>query len=72
MCEVAEAYDVEVIDAASVLEGIPGVFVDVCHFNEEGHQKVGELLAERISKLLAKESPIAGSPLQKTSDRKEN
>jgi lysophospholipase L1-like esterase len=52
MIEVAREHHAEVIDAASVLEQDPYVFIDICHFNTTGHRRVGELLAERLSALL--------------------
>jgi hypothetical protein len=52
MQDVARASGIELVDAASVLERPPNVFVDESHFNKEGHRRVGELLAARISRLL--------------------
>jgi hypothetical protein len=48
MRAVATAEGATLVDGASVLESIPGVFSDVCHFNEEGHRRIGKLLANRI------------------------
>lgn len=51
--EVAVAYGAEVVDGAAVLEATPDVFVDVCHFNEEGHRRVGRAVAQVVSRVLA-------------------
>lgn len=48
MREVASVEHVEVIDGASVLESIPGHFIDMCHFDATGHRMVGELIAAHV------------------------
>ena len=53
MRQVASAYDVEVVDAAKVLDEHPYDYIDFCHFNVDGHRRVGELLASRISHVLS-------------------
>ncbi len=53
MREVAAESHVALLDGAAVLEEHPGVFVDFCHFNPDGHRRLGELLADRISEILA-------------------
>lgn len=52
MREVAQEYGIELIDVVAVLEKTPLVFSDSCHLNENGHRIVGELVAERILRLL--------------------
>jgi lysophospholipase L1-like esterase len=52
MTEVAREHGAVLVDAASVIESVPGVFIDTTHFNVEGHRRVGELLAARLSPLL--------------------
>jgi len=55
MREVAADNGVAVVDGAAVLEERPSVFVDFCHFNPNGHRRLAELLAGRISDLLRQE-----------------
>jgi lysophospholipase L1-like esterase len=52
MAEVAREHNAVLVDAASVIESVPGAFIDTTHFNVEGHRRVGELLAARLSPLL--------------------
>jgi lysophospholipase L1-like esterase len=52
MRAVARENDVEVVDGASLLEQHPEDFVDFCHFNADGHRRLGELLAQRIAATL--------------------
>lgn len=52
MRQVASDYAVELVDAAKVLNEHPYVYSDFCHFNVDGHRRVGELLASRISQIL--------------------
>ena len=47
--EVAMEYGVELIDAAAALHFSD--YDDFCHFNENGHRKIAELLAERLSRI---------------------
>lgn len=54
MKEVAEQYNVELLDAGSVMEQYPSYYVDECHPNVEGHLKIASLLSERINKILLK------------------
>jgi lysophospholipase L1-like esterase len=56
MRDVAVSQHVELVDARGVLREIPGVFIDSCHFNEEGHQKIGELIAARIAQWLREDA----------------
>jgi lysophospholipase L1-like esterase len=53
MRQVASDYAVELVDGAKVLDEHPYVYIDFCHFNVEGHRRVGELLASRISQILS-------------------
>ena len=50
MRQVAGQYNVDLVDAASVLEKDPYVFIDFCHFDSAGHRKVAELLAADLAK----------------------
>jgi lysophospholipase L1-like esterase len=52
MRHVAETSGIEVLDAASVLEASPETFIDICHFGEDGHRGVGELVASHLAPLL--------------------
>lgn len=47
---VAEEYGVPLIDAKSELEKRPRVFFDGCHFDVEGHEIVGNLIADVLMK----------------------
>ena len=53
MREVAAENQVDVLNGAELLEQDPSVFIDFCHFNVEGHRRLGEALASRISDMLA-------------------
>jgi lysophospholipase L1-like esterase len=53
MRQVASDYAVELVDAAKVLDEHPYDYIDSCHFNVDGHLRVGELLASRISQILS-------------------
>jgi lysophospholipase L1-like esterase len=59
MREVAAAHGVPLIDGGSAVDADPGDYVDMCHFNAEGHQRVAEALAPAIRALLAR-SDAAG------------
>lgn len=59
MRQVARDYGVELVDAATVLDEQPEDYIDFCHFNEDGHRRVGALLASRISPLLPVHTPQA-------------
>jgi lysophospholipase L1-like esterase len=50
--DVAARFEIEVIDAGSVLDQTPGDYIDFGHFDERGHQKVAELLHEPLQRLL--------------------
>ena len=54
MREVAEEYNIELVDAGSVLNQHPSYYLDDCHPDEDGHQEIANLLAERIQKILRK------------------
>jgi hypothetical protein len=49
MREVARETGSEVVEGADVLEQEPMDFLDNCHFNVDGHRRLGELLAKRIA-----------------------
>jgi len=67
MRQVANDYGVELVDAAQVLDEHPYDYIDFCHFNEDGHRRVGELLASRISHILSVHNPqIALSSREKS------
>ncbi|OGI62659.1 MAG: hypothetical protein A2W18_02790 [Candidatus Muproteobacteria bacterium RBG_16_60_9] len=53
MRDVARDSGAELVDGAVVLDQDPFVYIDFCHFNAIGHQRIGELLARRIERLLA-------------------
>jgi len=53
MREVAAGSHVALLDGAKVLEEQPSAFIDFCHFNADGHRRLGEALAVRISEILA-------------------
>ena len=53
MRQVASDQAVEVVDAAKVLDEHPYDYIDLAHFNVDGHRRVGELLASRISQILS-------------------
>ena len=53
MRQVASDYGVELVDAGKMLDEHPDEYIDFCHFNEDGHRRVGELLASRISHILS-------------------
>ena len=55
MREVAAGSHVALLDGAKVLEERPSAFIDFCHFNADGHRRLGEALAGRISEILAME-----------------
>jgi hypothetical protein len=57
MRQVANDYAVELVDGANVLDEHPLVYIDFCHFNVDGHRRVGELLARRISQILSDWKP---------------
>jgi hypothetical protein len=44
----AKEYGVPLIDAQSALEKTPRVFFDSNHFDAEGHQIVGKLVADAL------------------------
>jgi lysophospholipase L1-like esterase len=50
MRDVAQEYDVTLIDAKSKLEEAPRVFFDPVHFDAEGHEIVGRLIAGVLAK----------------------
>jgi len=52
MRDVAREYNVELVDAGSELARHPSTYIDYCHFDENGHQKIAVLLSESIRKIL--------------------
>lgn len=52
MREVAAAHGVQLIDGGRAVDADPGDYLDMCHFNAEGHQRVAEVLAPAIRALL--------------------
>jgi hypothetical protein len=52
MRTVGQQTDVDVVDGARVLDSMPEVFIDDCHFNEEGHRRIGELIATHLVRQL--------------------
>jgi lysophospholipase L1-like esterase len=63
MRQVASDYTVELVEAAKVLDAHPYDYIDACHFNVDGHRRVGELLASRISHILSVQRKNSSSPL---------
>jgi lysophospholipase L1-like esterase len=55
MKNVAADYGVEVVDGAAALDDRD--YIDFCHFDVDGHRKLGKLLAERISRVLPRTRP---------------
>jgi len=49
MREVGRLTEVDVVEGGELLNRQPWVYVDHCHFDAEGHRRVGELIAERIA-----------------------
>ncbi len=60
MRQVASTYGAELVDATKMQDEHPDAYIDFCHFNEEGHRRVAELLASRISHLLSAHTQQAG------------
>lgn len=60
MRQVASTYGSELVDATIMQDEHPDAYIDFCHFNEEGHHRVAELLASRISHLLSAHTRQAG------------
>ena len=58
MREVAQQYNIEIVDAGRVLDENYYDYFDICHFDQNGHQRVAYLLAEQLSKMLSKDKPI--------------
>jgi lysophospholipase L1-like esterase len=52
MREVAAEYNVGLIDATSVLDAHPSTYTDSCHFDEQGHRAVANLLSTRLEEIL--------------------
>ena len=52
MRQVAGVYGVELVDATKIQDAYPDAYIDFCHFNEDGHRRVAELLAGRIAHFL--------------------
>ena len=50
MRQVAEQNGIPLIDAKAELEKTPRVFFDICHFDAEGHEIVGNLIANALKK----------------------
>jgi len=51
MRDVAKEYNIEVIDGGYFLDNTPGVYMDFCHFNENGHEIIAHLFYESITKM---------------------
>jgi lysophospholipase L1-like esterase len=60
MREVAVKHGIAVVDAAGELSKVPEVYWDFCHFNEDGHEIVGRLVAEAIEAARAKRTAGKG------------
>ena len=52
MTELARDYNIDLVDAASLLEKDPYVYIDFCHFDSAGHRKIAELLATHLAEAL--------------------
>lgn len=57
MREVARENHVRIVEAAAAIDQDPYVYIDHCHFNELGHQKVAELLAPQVADALRTGGP---------------
>ena len=53
MQQVADEYDIELVDARPMLDDEPAAYQDACHITSYGHRLVAALLRERISRLQA-------------------
>jgi len=51
--DVAQEYELEVIDAASVLDSTPSDYLDFCHPDANGHRNIAHLICERLSEFYA-------------------
>ena len=60
MRQVASTYGAELVDATNMQDEHPDAYIDFCHFNEDGHRRVAELLASRISHVLSVHTQQAG------------
>jgi hypothetical protein len=49
MRDVAQEYDVPLVDAKSKLDESPRVFFDFDHFDAQGHEMVGKLVADVLA-----------------------
>lgn len=54
MRSVAKEYDVKVVEAGRALDEDPSLYLDNCHPNERGHQKIAGLLHAAVNEILAK------------------
>lgn len=64
MRQVAHEHGVELVDAGGLLDEHPGDYIDNCHFNVDGHQRVGELLAGRIAPRFSAEKAVQEASAQ--------
>jgi lysophospholipase L1-like esterase len=58
MRQVARDHGAAIVEGTMLVE-YPHVYTDWCHFNAEGHRRVGEMLAARISAVLRDARPGA-------------
>ncbi|MDY6987425.1 MAG: SGNH/GDSL hydrolase family protein [Thermodesulfobacteriota bacterium] len=68
MKEVAEEYDLEVVDAGRVLDEDPSDYYDFCHFDANGHRKVAHLLSSRIVDMLSRSATSTGGTSLRTTE----
>jgi lysophospholipase L1-like esterase len=52
MRQVAREHNAVIVDAGKALDEHPYEYIDACHFNADGHRRVGQLLAEQLRGLL--------------------
>lgn len=53
MRAVAAEQNADLVDGVAVLNAHPEDFIDSCHFDADGHRRVGEVLATHLSRILA-------------------
>jgi len=53
MRAVAAEQNADLVDGAAVPNAHPEDFIDSCHFDADGHRRVGEALATHISRIPA-------------------
>ena len=52
MRDVATKHNIRLVDAGSVLDKYPSTFLDMCHPDAEGHEKIAHLLYDTLKEML--------------------